>query len=468
MQDLSPFLRLPILSRSKFHILQKIFNYSKMDTLNIAILGCGTVGGGVAQIISEINNDLSMRAGTKIVLKKIVELCPSKASERFNLPLDLFCGGGKDLSGAEANQYIQEIISSNEIHLVVETIGGKSDFVYNLCLNILNSGKHLVTANKSLLAERGKVIFETAEAKNVKIGFEAAVCGAIPIIKTIQESFTGDKVLSVSGIMNGTSNYILTQMQNEKLEFNNALKLAQENGYAEADPALDINGGDAGHKLILLIKLAFGIEVSKEDLSISGIEDITKEDIDFASEIDAKIKLICYAKKVNGDIYATVRPMLVKNSNFLSDVSGATNAVRINNKYSGIHFLVGKGAGSSETAMSIVSDIVFIARYGDKIQNTPVKQERNLANSRQFIFPYLITFHTGNIPGTTGFIATAIGRQEINIETVSHNRHSGEKAMFSVATMPCTLGQIEDAIDEIRREKPGMLLSEPKIMPILY
>ena len=439
-----------------------------MDTLNIAIFGCGTVGGGVAQIISEINNELSMRANTKIVLKQIVELCPATAAERFNLPLDLFCGGGKDLSGAEANQYIQEIISSKEIDIVVETIGGKSDFVYNICLDVLNSGKHLVTANKSLLAERGKAIFETAESKNMKIGFEAAVCGAIPIIKTIQESFTGDKVLSVSGIMNGTSNYILTQMQNEKLEFSEALKLAQDCGYAEADPALDINGGDAGHKLILLIKLAFGIDVSKEELSISGIEDITKEDIDFASEIDAKIKLICYAKKVNGDIYATVRPMLVKNSNFLSDVSGATNAVRINNKYSGVHFLVGKGAGSTETAMSIVSDIVFIARYGDKIHNIPAKQERNLANARQFVFPYLITFHTGNIPGTTGFIATAIGKQEINIETVSHNRHSGEKAMFSVATMPCTLGQIEDAIQEISREKPGMLLSEPKIMPILY
>ena len=439
-----------------------------METLNIAIFGCGTVGGGVAKIITEINDDLTSRANTKIVLKKIVELCPAKAAERFNLPLSMFCGDGNDLSGIEANQFIQDIISSKEIDLVVETIGGKSDFVYNLCLDILNSGKHLVTANKSLLAERGKTIFETAESRNLKIGFEAAVCGAIPIIKTIQESFTGDKILSVSGIMNGTSNYILTQMQNEKLEFSEALRMAQESGYAEADPLLDINGGDAGHKLILLIKLAFGIDVSKEDLSISGIENITKEDIDFASEIGAKIKLICYAKKVNGDIYATVRPMLVKNSNFLSEVSGTTNAVRINNKYSGIHFLVGKGAGSTETAMSIVSDIVFIARYGDKAQNIRAKEQRNLADARQFVFPYLITFHTGNFPGTTGFIATAIGKQEINIETVSHNRHSGEKAVFSVATMPCTLGQIENAIEEIRSEKPGMLLSEPKIMPILY
>jgi homoserine dehydrogenase len=439
-----------------------------METINIAILGCGTVGGGVAQILAEIENDLTIRANKKLVLKKIVELDPVKASEKYSIPMNLFCGGGKELTSTEANQYIDEIIASDEIDLVVETIGGKSDFVHDLCIRILESGKHLVTANKALLAERGKDIFEAAEKKNVKIGFEAAVCGSIPIIKTIKESYTGDKILSISGIMNGTSNYILTQMQSEKLEFGAALKLAQEKGYAEADPALDINGGDAGHKLILLIKLAYGIDVTKDELPIIGIEDISKEDIDFADEIDARIKLICYAKKENGDIYATVRPMLVKSSNFLSEVNGATNAVRVNNKYSGVQILVGKGAGSTETAMSIVSDIVFIARYGNKIQNLSAKQERKFADASQFVFPYLITFHTGNLPGTTGFIATAIGKQEINIETVSHNRHAGEKAIFSVATTPCTLGQIEKAIEEIKKEKPGMLMSEPKIMPILF
>jgi homoserine dehydrogenase len=439
-----------------------------METLNIAILGCGTVGGGVAKIISEMEKDLEIRANKKIVLKKIVELDPAKASERFSIPLSLFCGTGEELTASEANRYIDELVASDDIDLVVETIGGKSDFVHDLCIRILNSGKHLATANKSLLAERGKDIFEAAEKASVKIGFEAAVCGSIPIIKTIKESFTGDKVLSISGIMNGTSNYILTKMQTEKLEFDKALQLAQENGYAEADPSLDINGGDAGHKLTLLIKLAFGIDVSKEKLPILGIEGITKEDIDFADEIDARIKLICYAKQVNGNIYATVRPMLVKSSNFLAEVSGTTNAVRVNNKYSGIQILVGKGAGSSETAMSIVSDIVFIARYGNKIQNLTAKQQLKFADADQIIFPYLITFHTGNVPGTTGFIATAIGKQEINIETVSHNRHTGEKAMFSVATMPCSLGQIMKAIETIKKRRPDMLMSDPKVMPILY
>ena len=160
-----------------------------MDTLNIAILGCGTVGGGVAQIISEMNNELAAKAKKKIKLSKIVELTPANAAERFKLPIDLFCGGGKDLTPDEANNYIREIISSKEIDLVVETIGGKSDFVYNLCLDILNSGKHLVTANKALLAERGRGIFKAADKQNVKIGFEAAVCGAIPIIKNHKRKF---------------------------------------------------------------------------------------------------------------------------------------------------------------------------------------------------------------------------------------------------------------------------------------
>jgi len=440
-----------------------------MDSINIAILGCGTVGGGVARIITEINDELDVRASQKVNLKKIVELAPKEAAKKYNLPLDLFCGNGDDLTIEEAGNYITEVIESDEIDLVVETIGGTSDFVYQLCLDVVKSGKHLVTANKALLAERGKAIFEAAEANNVTIGFEAAVCGAIPIVKTIKENFTGDKVISISGIMNGTSNYILSQMTDEGLEFAEALQLARENGYAEADPTLDINGGDAGHKIILLIKLAYGIDISMEELDMVGIEEISKEDIDFANEIDAKIKLICYAKKINGDIYATVRPMLVKNGNFLSGINGATNAVRVTNKYSGNHILVGKGAGSSETAMSIVSDIVLVGRYGSKIKTTAEAQERHFADAKHFVFPYIITFNTGDVPGTTGLITTAIGNQDINIDTVSHNRHqTGDVAVFSIATMPCTLEQIEKAIEQIKKEKPAVLLEDPKIMPILY
>ncbi len=439
-----------------------------MKSFNVAILGCGTVGGGVATILSEMKTELSERANCKIHLKTIVEPSAVASSKRFNIPAALFCGGGKDLTQEEARKYITEVIHSEDIDIVVETIGGTGNFVFDTVMDICNAKKHLVTANKALLALRGKEIFNAAGSNGVNIGFEAAVCGAIPIIKSIRESFTGDIIDSVSGILNGTSNYIMSMMQNEKMGFKEALKLAQQGGYAEADPTLDINGFDAAHKLILLIKLAFGIDMTIDRLSVIGVDRITREDIDFAEEIDCKIKLICYAKKTDGNIYATVRPMMVKKDNFLSGVNGTTNAVRLVNKYSGRHILVGSGAGSLETASSIVADIVFIARYKDRIAIRLPDSGLGIIEAKHFVFPYLVVFKTVDIPGITGLVTTSVGNQDINIDTVSHNRHTKEYAIFSIATTPCRLEQIENAIAEIRKNKPGVLLSEPKVMPILY
>jgi len=439
-----------------------------MKSLNIAILGCGKVGGGVAQILTELKEELSARASCNIELKKIVELDPESTLKKFDLPLNLFCGGGKNLTKQEAGKYISEITGSDEIDLVVETIGGCDDFIYNTAISICKSGKHLVTANKALLAERGKGIFDAARDNKVIVGYEASVCAAIPIVKTLKESFTGDSIISISGIMNGTCNYILSMMSNENLEFKEALRLAQKEGYAEADPTLDINGYDAGHKLVILAKLAFGIDISMNELSVKGISNINKEDIGFAAEIESKIKLICYAKKVDGKIYATVCPMMVKKSNFLSEVNGATNAVRVINKYSGRHILLGSGAGSLETASSIVADIVFIARYAQNIQYDLKKSSSDFLSAKHFVFPYIVIFNTVDIPGITGLVTTSIGNQNINIDTVGHNRHIKDRALFSVATTPCTLQQIEKAIGEIRKNKPEVLLDEPKIMPILY
>lgn len=439
-----------------------------MKNFKVAILGCGTVGGGVAKIIQEIGDELSERANCTVEVARIVELSAAYAAERFELPAELFVDGKNDVSAEQANAAIKDILADESIDLVVETIGGTSDFVYNTCLDVLNAGKHLVTANKALLAERGTAIYEAAKANGVTIGYEAAVCGAIPAIKTIKESFSGDIIDSVSGIMNGTSNYILSRMQNENLGFAEALKLAQDSGYAEADPTLDVNGGDAGHKTIILIKLAFGIDVTMDELSKMGVDKIDKEDIEFAEEIDAKIKLICYAKRKGDEIFATVRPMMVKNSNFLSGVNGATNALRFSNRYSGIHILVGEGAGSSETASSIVGDIIFAARYNKAIDNESAPKKLIFSDDKQFEFPYLVTFSTEDAPGTTGFITTEIGANGINIDTVSHNRHGFDNATFSVATVPCKIDKIKDAIESIKTKRPDILVAEPKIIPILY
>jgi homoserine dehydrogenase len=437
-----------------------------MKPFNIALIGCGTVGGGVAKIIIEINQLLAERAGRTVKINKIVELNPSVAMERFGLPKDIFCGGGKNLTKEETSKYINEILNDPDIDLVVETIGGTSDFVFNLCVNICKSGKHLVSANKALLAERGKAIIKAAEEKNVSVGFEAAVCGAIPIIKTIKESFSGDEIISVSGIMNGTSNYILSRMIDENLSFEQALKYAQDAGYAESDPTLDITGGDAAHKLIILMKLIFGIDVSMKQLNYQGIQNISSTDIEYAKEIDARFKLICFARRDADYVYGTVCPMMVKNENILAGVNGATNAVRTINRYSGKHILIGAGAGSSETASSIVADIVFIARYNEKLKDNLPSGNLKFKGLSHFTFPYIITFETEDRPGITGLVTTEIGKQNVNINTVSHNRHISEKAMFSIETQPCTLEQINLAIAEIRLK--GILKNEPKVYPVLY
>jgi len=439
-----------------------------MEYFNVAILGCGTVGSGVAKILLDMPEELSARAGKKIQLVKIVDLFPKKAAANYNIPLQLFCGGGKDLSREEATRCIDEVIADPNIHLVVETIGGTSDYLNNIMLRILQSGKHLVTANKAMLAEKGNGLFQAASQHNVLLGYEASVCGAIPIIKTIRESFTGDKVLEISGILNGTSNYILSTMQHEGLDFPTALKNAQQAGYAEADPSLDINGGDAAHKLTILIRLAFGANIDYFALHKQGIEHISREDIDFAQEMGCSIKLICYAKQLDGKVFATVTPMMVKNENYLSKVNGATNCVEVKNLYGGKHYLVGKGAGSLETASAVVSDIVFAAKYQKVAVSMPELKDFDLVEATSIVLPYNITFATEDRPGITGLVTTAIGAQNINIDTVSHNRHNKEKAYFSVVTMPCMLCQIQQAIAEIRQKAPGLLLEEPKIIPILY
>ncbi len=438
-----------------------------MTPFSIAILGCGTVGGGVARIILDLQSVLSDRSARTIELRKIVDLSPKNSSEKHNIPLGLFCGGGKDLTPEEASGYISDIIGDRDIDLVVETIGGTGDYLLSVILDALKAKKHVVTANKAMLAERGSAIFHAARENGVTLGYEASVCGAIPIIRAIRESFTGDEVQEISGIMNGTSNYILSKMELEGMDFKQALKMAQKAGYAEADPTLDISGGDAAHKLAILIRLAFGKEIEYNELMKEGIQDIEKEDIEIANEMDCTIKLICYAKKLGGNIFASVKPMMVKRDNLLSKVHGATNCVEVINKYSGRHYFMGAGAGGPETASSIVADIVFTARYGTIIDNPHPLPRLELVDADHFEFPYNITFSTTDRPGVTGLVTTAIGEQKINIDTVSHNRHNRKEAVFSVATMPCTMQQIRAAIESIRRNSPGLLKEEPKAIPIL-
>ena len=231
-------------------------------------------------------------------------------------------------------------------------------------------------------------------------------------------------------------------MIDENLSFDQALKFAQEAGYAEADPTLDISGGDAAHKLIILMKLVFGIDVTMEELRYQGIQRISNTDMDYAREIDARFKLICFARHDKEYIYGGVCPMMVKSENILSGVNGATNAIRVINKYSGKHILIGAGAGSSETASSIVADILFIARYNDRINRVLPMGNLKFKGIKDYTLPYVITFETEDRPGIT------------------------DKALFSIETQGCTLKQVNAAIAEIKTK--GILKCDPVVYPILY
>ncbi|OHE66830.1 MAG: hypothetical protein A2Z99_14705 [Treponema sp. GWB1_62_6] len=438
-----------------------------MKPFKVAVLGCGTVGGGVARIMLERKEALALSAGRPVELAALVDLFPVRSAARHGLPIGLF-GGESDLSGAQAAARTDAILADPEIDLVVETMGGTSDYVRGVCERVLAAGKHLATANKALLAERGDELFAAADKAGKALGFEAAVCGAIPVIRVVKEGFAGDEVLSISGIMNGTSNYILSKMTAEGIGFDEALKLAQEKGYAEADPTLDVGGGDAGHKLSILVRLAFGLAGANRTLAVSGVSDVTKADLRVAAEMDCAIKLICHAQRSGDIVYASVGPMMVKRSNFLSRIDGATNAVRAMNRYSGEHILVGKGAGSLETGSAIVADIVSIARYGERIVNPAARPGPQLRNMDELPFPYTVLFDTADVPGITGLVTTAIGDQGINIDTVGHNMHSGEAAVFAVETMPCTRSSILKAIAVIRAHRADIFRAEPKIFPVLY
>ncbi|MGD8729390.1 MAG: homoserine dehydrogenase [Gemmatimonadota bacterium] len=433
----------------------------------VAILGCGTVGGGVARILREQSEALAGKAGEQIELARVVDLFPAQASKRNEVPRELFAGAGDELTSEQAGAEIERVLADDSIDLVVETIGGSGEWILGVTSSVLSSGKHLVTANKALLALHGDALVATAKDSGKSIGYEAAVCGAIPIIRGLTDGLTGDEILSVSGIMNGTSNYILSQMASEGRSFDAALKDAQAKGYAEADPTLDINGGDAGHKLTIVLRLAFGVDVAYDDLPRQGIDTITAGEVAFAQEMGGVVKLICHAQKKGDAVYAAVRPMIVKRANLLSKIDGATNAVRVVGRYADENVMIGQGAGSLETGSAIVSDIVFLARYGGGPLVEPPKSGLVVRPLGELELPHNIVFETADVPGITGIVATAIGAQRINIDTVSHNRHENENAEFAIATMPCTRTQIDAAIADIQQNHPGSLLGQPRILPIL-
>ena len=390
-----------------------------MSVVNVGLIGAGTVGCGVIKILNQNKEIIENRTGISINLKRIADNDPDR-KRPVKLPK-------KKLS-----KDAWELINDDSIDIIIELVGGTT-IAREFVLESIKKGKHVITANKALLAHYGKTIFAEAAKKGVEVGFEASVGGGIPIIKATQESYAANNIISIHGIMNGTSNYILSTMTKYGYEFEDVLKEAQEKGYAEADPSFDIDGIDAAHKLSILIMLSFGTFLNFDKIHVEGIRNITSLDIAYADELGYQIKLLAIAKSREEGIGAGVYPALVKKGTQLADVSGAFNAIYVVGDAVGPTMLYGMGAGMMPTASAVVSDIIQVAKslsLGNIHPTAPRPYEttRNtsLIKTSEIFTKYYLRFQAADIPGILGNITSSLGKHNISIESViQKSRHLG-------------------------------------------
>ncbi len=426
-----------------------------MKEINIGIVGYGVVGNGVAKILEEKEETLRKKSGVNIKLKKVFT---RNWDKEFPYPLK-----------EEKKAYsLDEILEDKDIDIVVELTGGV-EFPLKLMKEAIRRNKHIVTANKALLAEKGKEVFSMAEEKGIRIGYEAAVAGGIPIIRALREGLVANDIKKIYGILNGTTNYILTEMYKKGKDFQTVLKEAQELGYAEADPTLDINGTDAAHKISILASLSYGGFLDFSQVYVEGIENVNRLDIDLGKELGYTLKLLAIAKGHNGEVEVRVHPTFLPVDNPLSKVDGVFNAVMVEGDTVGESMFYGKGAGSLPTASSVVSDIVDIAKsialgVGREIEITSMNWEHkdlSLTKVKDFYTRYYIRFTVPDITGVLAKVSAVFAKYNISIAAViqkekvlSLARNKNEKVVpLVILTHTASENSVQQAIKEIEEQK---------------
>lgn len=420
-----------------------------MKNINIGIIGVGVVGSSVIKILEENKEIISARAGVNLVVKKGVVKNLNK-TRNINIPL---------------YENPDEILNDKEIDIVIELMGGVQE-AYEIAKKALQNKKALITANKAMLAYHRYDLQQIAN--DIPIGFEASVCGGIPIIKALKDGLGANHILALKGILNGTSNYILTQMIQENQDFNTALKQAQKLGYAEADPSLDINGGDAGHKLLILASLAYGIDAKPKDIIIEGIESISPDDIDFANEFGYSIKLLGIAKKEGNEIELRVHPAMINKNKMISKVEGVMNGISVIGDRVGETLYYGAGAGGDATASAVISDLIEIARGKSSLmlgfENSPhipftLKEKDNIKSH------YYVRLLTIDKPGVLAQIASILNKNNISISAFlqkESKQQNSAKILFS--THITTEYDIKNTLDELK--KLDSILQDPYMIRI--
>lgn len=394
--------------------------------LRIGLLGLGQVGGGVLQLLAENGDGISARLGRRIRVVRAFVRDPSRVrvAEAADVPL---------------TTKAEEIVEANDIDVVVELMGGIEP-AQSLILRAVASGKAVVTANKALLAENGPAVFSAATEAKVDLLFEAAVCGGIPIIRTLREALASDRIDSIRGIVNGTTNYILSAMEDGGTAYGDALKQAQTLGYAEADPTFDVSGRDVAQKLLLLTALSFGRWVKLEDFPATGIENVDAVDFKFAREFGCTIRMLATARKDEGKLVLSVTPTLVPLASQLAAVRGAFNAVEIRSFALGPALLVGQGAGPLPTASAVVSDIIEIGRNltahapGRVPHLAWMTDTHGPALAEPFTrrAAWYLRFLVADEPGVLARIAGALGERQIGIAAVIQRERSLESGAVPV------------------------------------
>ena len=401
---------------------------------NIGLIGLGTIGSGVWKVLTQNKRLLEERTGVVLKLRKVCDRDTTRM-DKLKIPRELF------------TPKFEEILKDPEIDIVVELIGGIEP-AGTILMEAISRGKHVVTANKALLAERGAVLFLAAKAKGVSIGFEAAVAGGIPILKSIREGFIANRILEIYGIINGTSNFILTEMSQRGGEFGQVLKQAQKEGYAEKDPSFDVKGIDASQKLAILISLCYGVEPPKEGIYVEGIDRITPLDIEFAKKLGYVIKLLASSKDHAGAVEARVHPTMIPLHHPLADVHGVFNAVFLKGDAVGETMFMGRGAGMMPTASAVVSDIAMIA--SGHSPSLPVMRPATIQPMEDLVTPYYLRFSVVDKPGVLARIAKILGDLDISISHVhQQERAVGAKVPIVVMTHEAKEENVQKAIAKI-------------------
>jgi homoserine dehydrogenase len=433
-----------------------------MQTISVGLIGFGTVGTGVAKILEKNAGLLYQRIGANIELKKIADL-------------DIKRSRGMTLQKGVLTTSADELVNNLEIDIVVELMGGIEP-ARGLILKALGNGKHVVTANKALLSAHGWEIFSAARLTGVDVAFEASVGGGIPIIRTMQEGFASDRISGFLGILNGTSNYILSRMTDEGADFKAVLKDAQAQGYAEADPTFDVEGIDTAHKLNVLLSLSFGGKADPKKIYTEGISSITPLDIDFARQLGYKIKLLAICSGHGSEVDARVHPSLIPEKHMLAQVGGAFNAIFVQGQDVGPTMFYGRGAGMMPTGSAVVADIVSIARnivkgvsgrvpllpYGSKAPKAIRIKPMSDVQTR-----YYLRFTAVDKPGVLSSISGALGRNHISIHSVVQKGRDTSNTAVSIfmLTHEAKESDLQKAIRQL--EKLSMLKGKTMVIRIV-